>query len=348
MSRQLVIKSHQGENSKCRDSVRLGVVRETPGGADPPRGEDPAAGRTPSAELAGRSRDRDVWVRRGFAVAGMVSLVAMAFIILFLFKEGLGLFKDHSVKDFLLGQYWYPTDEDNPAFGIWPLIAGSVVVTGLSSLIAVPLGVGTALYLSEVASHRMREWFKPVVELLAGLPSVVLGFIGMVVIAPFMQEVLDIPTGLNLLNASVMLALMAVPTIASISEDALAMVPRDQREASLALGATRWETLMRVLLPGALSGIGTAVILGMSRAMGETMVVLMVAGGAAQVPGSLFDSVRPMPATIAAEMGETPFGSDHYHALFAIGIVLFLLTLGFNLLSAWLAARFQQRGTSAL
>jgi phosphate transport system permease protein len=163
-----------------------------------------------------------------------------------------------------------------------------------------------------------------------------------------LQEWLDIPTGLNILNASIMLALMAIPTIASISEDALHAVPRELVEASLALGATRWETLTRVLVPGALSGMGTATILGMSRAMGETMVVLMVAGGAAQIPTSIFDSVRPLPSTIAAEMGETPVGSEHYYALFAIGIVLFFITLGFNLVAAHISQKFQQKGAATL
>jgi phosphate transport system permease protein len=291
--------------------------------------------------------DEESWIRVVFAICGISSLVIMGLIMLFLFKEGLGLFFEVNPLDFLFGKYWYPT-YDPADFGILPLILGSASVTIVSSAIAVPLGVGTALYLAEVASPRMREWAKPVVELLASLPSVVLGFVGMVVLAPLLQEWLDIPTGLNIFNASLMLALMAIPTITSISEDALAMVPRELREGSLALGATRWETLFHVLVPASLSGIGTAVILGMSRAMGETMVVLMVAGGAAQIPTSLFDSVRPMPATIAAEMGETPFGSVHYHALFAIGIVLFLMTLGFNLLSQRISRRYTQRGEASL
>jgi phosphate transport system permease protein len=190
----------------------------------------------------------------------------------------------------------------------------------------------------------VRELVKPAVELLASLPSVVLGFLGMVVLAPLMQQWLDIPTGLNVLNASLMLAIMALPAITSISEDALYAVPLEQSEASLALGATRWETLSRVVMPGAASGIGSAVILGMSRAIGETMVVLMVAGGAAQIPGSIFDSVRPLPAVIAAEMGETPFGSEHYHALFALGTVLFMLTLLFNLLAEAMTRRYRPKG----
>jgi len=300
-----------------------------------------------------RSREKgglvqgEKWAGRFFLGFASVSLLVMALIVLFLFNEGVAIFKTVSPKDFFLGRVWYPT-YDPPDFGIFPLIVGSLVVAVASSLIAVPLGVGSALYLAGVAGARLREVIKPAIELLASLPSVVLGFLGMVVVAPLMQEFLDIPTGLNILNASVMLALMAIPTIASISEDALYSVPQELLEASYALGATRWETMSRVLVPGALSGICTAVILGMSRAIGETMVVLMVAGGAAQIPSSIFDSVRPMPASIAAEMGEAAHGSDHYHALFAIGMVLFFLTFTFNLVSAWLSRRFQQRGSATL
>lgn len=296
----------------------------------------------------------DVTIRRIFLVIASVSVFVMALIMLFLFNEGVGLFyhtdPDHvtiGLREFLFGREWYPTYEP-PDFGIFPLIVGSFAVTFISSAIAVPLGVGSALYLSAVARPRVREWVKPAIELLASLPSVVLGFIGMVLIAPFLQEWLDVPSGLNIINASVMLALMAIPTITSISEDALHNVPHELIEASYGLGATSWETLSRVQIPGALSGIGTGVILGMSRAMGETMVVLMVAGGAAQIPTSIFDSVRPLPGTIAAEMGETPFGSEHYHALFAIGIVLFILTLGFNLVAAYVSNRFQQKGSATL
>jgi phosphate transport system permease protein len=304
--------------------------------------------------LVAYSERGDTTVRRIFLILAFVSVFVMALIMLFLFREGIGLFWHTdvdqltvSINHFIFGQEWYPT-YDPPDFGILPLIVGSLVVTVVSSAIAVPLGVGAALYLTSVAGPRVREWVKPAIELLASLPSVVLGFVGMVVIAPLMQELLDIPTGLNIINASVMLALMAIPTITSISEDALHSVPHELIEASYGLGATTWETLSRVQIPGALSGIGTAVILGMSRAMGETMVVLMVAGGAAQIPGSIFDSVRPLPATIAAEMGETPFGSPHYHALFAIGIVLFIVTLGFNLIAAYISHRFQQKGSATL
>jgi phosphate transport system permease protein len=261
--------------------------------------------------------------------------------------EGLPIFSKVSVKDFIFGHYWYPTAEP-PEFGIFPLIIASVAVTIISSLMSIPLGVFTALYLAEVASQRLREWVKPMVELLAALPSVVIGFFGMVVVAPFLQNFLDIPVGLNLFNASLMLAFMSVPTICSISEDAIFSVPRELKEASLALGATRWETMWRVIIPASISGISTAVILGMSRAIGETMVVLMVAGGAAMIPGSIFDPVRPMPASIAAEMAEAPFRGEHYYALFATGIVLFIFTMAFNLVADYVSHRFRQVGASTL
>jgi phosphate transport system permease protein len=235
-----------------------------------------------------------------------------------------------------------------PDYGILPLVAASGAVTALSSILAIPLGVMSAVYLAEIASPRVRAVAKPIVEMLASLPSVVIGFFGMVVLAPFLQDTFDIPVGLNLFNASLMLAFMSVPTIASVSEDAIYAVPRELKEASLALGATHLETLLRVTLPAALSGIGTAVILGMSRAIGETMVVLMVAGGAAVLPDSFFGPVRPMPASIAAEMAEAPFGSNHYHALFAIAMVLFMVTLGFNVLADYISHKHRQVGSASL
>ena len=206
----------------------------------------------------------------------------------------------------------------------------------------------TAVYLAEIASHRLAEIVKPMVELLAALPSVVIGFFGMVLVAPFLQRIFDIPTGLNLFNAALMLAFMSIPTICSISEDAIHSVPNALKEASIALGATHLETIVRVILPASLSGISTAIILGMSRAIGETMVVLMVAGGAAMVPGSLFDPVRPMPASIASEMAEAPVGGDHYYALFATGIVLFVFTLIFNIVADHIAYKYKQVGDATL
>jgi len=257
------------------------------------------------------------------------------------------IFKKLSFMKFIFGHEWYPTS--SPAdFGIFPLLIASVAVTVISAVISIPLGVMTAIYLAEIASVRVREIIKPLVELLAALPSVVIGFFGMVVVAPFLQDVFDVATGLNLFNASLMLAFMSVPTICSISEDAIYSVPKDLKEASLALGATHWETILRVILPASLSGISTAVILGMSRAIGETMVVLMVAGGAAMIPTSLFNPVRPMPASIAAEMAEAPFRSEHYYALFAIGMVLFVFTLAFNIIADTIAQKHKQVGAATL
>lgn len=295
-----------------------------------------------------RSRDiKEKSVRVTLTALAGSSLLALAGIVIFLFMEGLPLFSEYSFFNFLFGSLWYPTEEPG-LFGIFPLLVASLAVTVLSSLLAVPMGVLTAVYLTEIAHPTVRRIIKPFVELLAALPSVVLGFLGMVVLAPFLQDFLDADTGLNLLNASLVLALMSVPTICSVSEDALFGVPRDLREASLALGATRWQTTVRVVIPAALSGIGTAVMLGMSRAIGETMVVLMVAGGAGIIPTSLLSPVRPMPASIAAEMAEAAFRSEHYHALFAIGIVLFFLTLAFNLAAGYIAEKHRQVGTSSL
>ncbi|HAA05561.1 MAG TPA: phosphate ABC transporter permease subunit PstC [Syntrophobacteraceae bacterium] len=282
-----------------------------------------------------------------FFLTALASIGILAMIMVFLFMEGIPIFRHVSVFKFLFGKLWYPTSEP-PDFGIFPLLTASLAVTFFSAVLSIPLGVMTAVYLAEIASKRVREVVKPMVELLAALPSVVIGFFGMVVVAPFLQDTFDIPTGLNLLNASLMLAFMAVPTICSISEDAIHSVPTELKEASLALGATHWDTIFRVVLPASLSGISTAVILGMSRAIGETMVVLMVAGGAALVPKSLFDPVRPMPASIAAEMAEAPFRGDHYYALFATGIVLFLFTLAFNLIADHLAHKHKQVGAATL
>jgi phosphate transport system permease protein len=281
-----------------------------------------------------------------FGIAS-ASITILFLIMVFLFKEGLPIFKVVSIKDFILGEYWYPTF-DPPEFGIFPLIVASLLVTVFSAMISIPLGVMTAIYLAEIASAKVSEVVKPVVELLAALPSVVIGFFGMVLVAPFLQEVFDLPTGLNLFNAALMLAFMSIPTICSISEDAIHSVPGALKEASLALGATHWETIIRVIVPASISGISTAIILGMSRAVGETMVVLMVAGGAAMIPSSIFDPVRPMPASIAAEMAEAPVGGDHYYALFATGIVLFVFTLFFNIIADQIAHRFSQVGESTL
>jgi len=297
---------------------------------------------------SGRSRRRvERSIRIFFFGVALASIITLSLIVVFLFMEGVPIFSKVSVSDFLFGKYWYPTD-DPPDFGIFALIMASITVTAVASAISIPLGVMTAIYLAEVASARLREWVKPIVELLAALPSVVIGFFGMVVVAPFLQETFNLPTGLNLFNAALMLAFMSVPTICSLSEDAIFSVPGELKEASMALGATHWETIWRVIIPASISGISTAIILGMSRAIGETMVVLMVAGGAAMIPGSLFDPVRPMPASIAAEMAEAPFRGEHYYALFATGIVLFFFTLLFNLVADYISNKYRQVGAATL
>lgn len=275
-----------------------------------------------------------------FAMLAFASLIFLVGIILTLLVESLPVFTERSLSRLLFGRFWYPT-ADPPEFGMWPLAVGSAVVTFGAMLVCVPIGVGTALYIHELASERQRAFLKPVIEILAGIPSIVYGFFGMVIVAPFLQDLLGIPTGLCAFTASLILGIMATPTVASLSEDALSFVPRSFREASLALGANRWQTLTRVVVPAAGSGISTAVILGMGRAVGETMTVLMVAGGAAVIPKGVFDPVRPMTSTIAAEMGEAVMGSLHFSALFAIGLILFTITLAINIVAEIISRRYR-------
>lgn len=279
-------------------------------------------------------------IKSVFGVLAFSSLLFLLGIIVILFKEGLPIFKYVKLLELIGGKSWYPT-YDPPDFGILPLILGTFWVTIGAMFIAVPVGIGSALYLHEIAGYRERAILKPIIELLAGIPSIVYGFFGMVILAPFLQRLLNIPIGLCLFTASFILGIMAVPTVSSLAEDALDYVPKSFREASFALGANRWQTLVKVVIPAAGSGISTAVILGVSRIVGETMTVLMVAGGAAVIPKSLFGPVRPMTATIAAEMGEAVVGSAHYHALFGIGLILFLITLIFNMIAEMIGRRYR-------
>jgi len=264
-----------------------------------------------------------------------LSIIFLFGIAASLFKEGLPIFKVVNPIKFILGKSWHPTHEP-PEYGILPLILASLLVTLGAMLIAVPLGVGSAIYTAELSHPRIKETIKPMIELLAGIPSVIYGFFGMVVVAPLVQKLFNIPVGLTAFTASCLLGIMALPTIISIAEDAITSVPKEIKEASYALGATKWETITKVVIPAAKSGILTAIILGLGRAIGETMTVLMVAGGAAVIPHSFLQPVRPMTATIAAEMGEAPAGSPHYHALFAISAVLFLITVGLNILANYI------------
>jgi len=285
-------------------------------------------------------RKKERVIKLLFTVTAFASLAFLVGIILVLFKEALPIFKTVSLPAFLGGHSWYPTAEP-PEFGILPLIMASLWVTAGALVICVPLGVGSALYLHELAGNKQRALLKPVIEILASVPSIIYGFFGMVVVAPFLQNLLDLPIGLTAFTTSLILGVMATPTVASLAEDALSYVPRSFREASFAVGADRWQTLTRVIIPAAGSGISTAIILGMSRAIGETMTVLMVAGGSAIIPESIFDPVRPMTAAIAAEMGEAPVGGDHYHALFAIALILFLITFAFNIAAELISRRYR-------
>lgn len=287
-----------------------------------------------------RSIIYDIIIEKFFYIIGFSSLLVLLTIMIFLITEGVPLFKQISISDFIFGKEWYPTS-NNPRYGIMPLIVSSVYITVIASLIAVPLSLSVAIYISELAGGTVKEIVKPAVEIIASIPSVVIGFFGMVVIAPFMMDHFNIDSGLNLFNASLMLAFMAVPTIASISEDAISSVPMSLKEASYALGANRWQTMIHVTIPASLSGIWTAIILGISRVIGETMIVLMVAGGAAILPDSLFSPVRPLTSNIAAEMAEASVGGTHYRALFAIGIILFIITFIFNIIADYLSNKYK-------
>ena len=303
---------------------------------------------------------------------GLVSVLVLLLIGFFLFKEAFQIFYKVGVIKVIFGKDWYPT-YDPPTFGMLPLIIGTLTVTAFTAFMAIPLGLATAIYIAEIAHHRVKEFLKPLIEMLASFPSVVLGFFGMVVIAPILSNWLSpliserlpellrntnlpfvsttladfcynklfISSGLNMFTASLMLTVRAVPIITSIAEDALTSVPRTYREASFSLGAGRWQTIWKVVIPASLSGLSVAVILGIGTIVGETMIVLMIAGGAAVIPHWIFDPVRPMPAAIAAEMAEAPYKSLHYHALFGIGAILFLITLILSLISEFISKKYR-------
>jgi len=256
-------------------------------------------------------------------------------IILFLPKEYIqkkfdGVLLAHETMkpgDFFGGKEWYPTASPSPQYGLLPLLLGTLWVSFGAILLSLPFGIAVAVYLAEIASMRVRNFLKPVIELLAGIPSVVYGFFGLVVIVPFLQKLFQLPVGETALAGSVVLAIMALPTIITVAEDAMRNVPRAMKEASLALGATQWQTIYRVVIPYAKSGITSAAVLGIGRAIGETMAVLMVTGNAAVIPHSFLEPVRTIPATIAAELGEASAGGGHYQALFALGCILFIITM---------------------
>mgnify|MGYP006293746837 CR=1 FL=1 len=287
-------------------------------------------------------RTKEKVIEKILFVFALSSILFLAGIVFVLFMEGLPIFEKVGILEFITGKIWYPTF-DPPDFGILPLILASLIVTFGAMVLAAPLGVSSAIFISYILPKKYRKIVKPAVEMLAGVPSVIYGLFGMKMLAPFLSDVFDLPTGLTGLNAIIMLGIMALPTVVSLSEDAITSVPTKFRDASLALGSTRWEMLGKVVLPTASSGIVTAVILGMGRAIGETMTVLMVAGGAPVIPKSIFKPLRPMTATIAAEMGEAPVGSEHYQALFGIAIVLFIITLAFNIIADIASQRFKEK-----
>jgi len=229
--------------------------------------------------------------------------------------------------DFFGGKEWYPTATPSPQYGLLPLLLGTIWVSLGAILLSLPFGIAVAVYLAEISSLRVRNFLKPVIELLAGIPSVVYGFFGLVVIVPFLQQTFNLPVGETALAGSIILGIMALPTIITVAEDAMRTVPRAMKEASLALGATHWQTIYKVIIPYSKSGITSAAVLGIGRAIGETMAVLMVTGNAAVIPHTLLEPVRTIPATIAAELGETSAGSGHYQALFALGCILFIITM---------------------
>jgi phosphate transport system permease protein len=273
-------------------------------------------------------------------ISGYSAIIFVLMIFFFLLREGLPTLSEVSIGD-LFSQRWYPIEN---LFSIVPLIGGSIVVTIGASLIAIPFGVGAAVYIAEIAPRWSREILKPLVEVLAGLPSVVLGFLGFLVLGPFLRRLFNLPTGLSALTGSLLLGAISIPTIVSVAEDALDAVPKSYRDAALAMGATEWQTIWMVTLPAARSGVLTAVMLGIGRAIGETMTVMMVTGNAPIIPSSLnafLSPIRTMTATIAAEMGEVASGSVHYHVLFFIGITLFIISLIVNVTAS--AVVFRQR-----
>ncbi|MFP4105578.1 MAG: phosphate ABC transporter permease subunit PstC [Phycisphaerae bacterium] len=278
----------------------------------------------------------------------LTSVVAVLLILAFIVIESVPFIRDHGLIEMLGSTQWYPQRNPGAEFGALAIIIGSLYVTLGALMIAVPIGLLAAVFLSDIVSFRWRQVFKPIIEIMAAIPSVAYGFFAVLVLAPWLQKNLGISTGTNALNASIMLSIMAIPTIVSIAEDAISSVGRDMREGAYSLGASRAETMIKVVIPAGHSGVIAAIILGMMRAIGETMVVWMASGNAAQVPSPWWDitqSIRTMTATIAGEMGETAKNSDHYHSLFAIGLILLVMTFGMNLASEYFLARAKRIST---
>ncbi len=291
-------------------------------------------GKSPDLDFDRRNLDWyiDKLVQLLVFLGGISTIIFVIGIFVFIAAEGIGFLVDgFSFKEFFLSPYWVPSDEDAPEYGILALIAGTASVTGLAMLVAIPFSLGAAIFVGEFATGRTREFLKVLIELLAAIPSVVWGFIGLSIMNPLIIKLFNVPVGLNVLNAGIILGLMAAPIMTSIAEDAIKAVPDRYREAAEALGATRWQVVYKTVLPAAKNGLLGAILLGVGRGFGETMAVLMATGHSVNIPGSIFDSVRALTATIAAELGEAAVGSQHYQALFTIGIFLFLITFVINL-----------------
>jgi phosphate transport system permease protein len=288
-----------------------------------------------------RGRITELLIEKGLIrLSGYAAVVVLFLILLFIMREGIPFLGVYSLTDFLFKSDWYPL---SGRYGMLPLITGSLMVTVIALLLAVPMALGAAIFMSELAPQAMRNGLKILLEVLASVPSVVFGFLGIILVGPWIQNALGLSTGLNAFSAGLLLAFMALPTIASVADEALQAVPRSLREASLALGASRMQTIRQITFPAASSGIIAGVMLGIGRAIGETMTVMMVAGGSAQISLSPMAPVRTMTGTIAAEMGEVVMGDDHYRALFMIGLLLFLITLGINTLSGIIINRIRRR-----
>ncbi|OQX21589.1 MAG: phosphate ABC transporter permease [Candidatus Altiarchaeales archaeon A3] len=292
-------------------------------------------------------------VRAILFICAIIAIIAVFSILFFLLKEGYGIFQQVSLWDFLSGTDWKPEGElygTTPYYGALPLIVGTLFVTLGAMVIAVPLSIGSAIFISEIAPPKVNAFIKPAVELLAGIPSVVFGFLGLIVLTTWLRITFDVPTGESMLAGSILLGVMALPTITSIAEDAISSVPREYKEGSLALGATKWQTISRVVVPSAMSGITAAVVLGLGKVIGETMAVIMVTGNTAIIPGSVFDvfsTVKTLTGAIAIEMGETPIGSNWMNALFGLGIILMAITLFINIIANFVLGKLKEKTTSA-
>ncbi|MCC3144402.1 phosphate ABC transporter permease subunit PstC [Halanaerobium sp. Z-7514] len=289
-----------------------------------------------------RREIREKAIELFFLLNSLVVIIVLIGIFYILLSNSIPAFREIGLNEFFTSARWNPTSFSKIEYGILSKIVSTLMITFGAMIFAVPLGVATAAYLSEIADPKVRQILKPVIEILAGIPSVVIGFLGIVLLGPYIARTFNLSNGLNALNGAILLAIMSLPTIISLSEDAISAVPKSYKNASLALGASRWQTLVKVTIPSALSGIIAAIMLGMGRAIGETMTVLMATGNAPRMPSSIFSSLQTMTATIAIELGEVPHHTTHYYALFAIGLVLFVMTFIVNLVSDIILHKYQE------